>query len=510
MESARTLLDPLRARSETRPNTAIQWRLFQKGDFPLHDAGKTWKGSCGAVSFGVALDAAAVRREGTATAGVRLHVPAGVPAPAAERGAVDPERLTELLLDRAIDLGCGAAGIFSLDPFSEGGRRVARWLASGRHGTMGYLQEGDRSAPGELLPGGRSGVVVALPYGVDTPPAPGSVGSEGADAAALGGRVAKYAQGEDYHHQLRMLLLELADLCALEVGRPVLARVCVDTAPLLERDAAERAGLSFFGKNTLAIVPGVGSYFVLGELLMDVSLGPGTRVRGRRQREVPRVGCGACQACLDACPTGAFLGPQSIDARRCISYLTIEYEGVIPEELRPGIGAHVFGCDICQDVCPFNQSAHKRTEAGPLGRLARLSAPDLLELLELTSSGYRRFVAGTALRRVNRARLARNAAVALGNVGDGRALGPLARALGQHSSALVRGHAAWALGQVLQRVAPSPNADSSTNPRRIAVEALRRAAGSDDDEWVRTEARRAIVRAEDGRSRRRLPLLRQS
>lgn len=511
-----------------------------------------------------------MRRESTATAGVRLHVPERSLA-AARRP--DPEHLTERLLGGALDRGCAAAGVFSLEPFSEGGTRLSTWLEAGHHGTMGYLADGPRHAPEELLPGGRAGLIVALPYG-HPPPAPASeqsapaasVGAATAASRPLVGRVAKYALGDDYHHHLRVLLLELADLCAHELGAPVLARVCVDTAPLLEREAAARAGLSFFGKNTLAIVPGVGSYFLLGELLVDAPLAAGARVQGRRKREIQRAGCGGCTACLDACPTGAFLGPHTVDGRRCISYLTIEYDGVIPEDLRTGIGAHVFGCDICQDVCPFNQSAHKRQGPTPLGHHERLEAPELLELLELTSSGYRRFVAGTALRRVNRARLARNAAVALGNVGDERALPSLARALRDHPSALVRGHAAWALGQVLQRIATPSTVDTFTadegarrpqktdptdvardgaertdptepagpslgsakppvfseapafsakpvapaNPTEaeVARKVLAHAAAADADPWVREEARRAGTHRAPPSRPHRLPLLR--
>src|SRR5690606_17563366 len=144
------------------------------------------------------------------------------------------------------------------------------------------------------------------------------------------GHIARYARGDDYHGRLKTLLLELADACARKVQRPVLARACVDTAPLLEREAARRAGRSFFGKNTLAIVPGVGSYVLLGELLLDVELAPGWRMARARRHTVPRTGCGSCTRCLDACPTGAFVGPYQLDARRCISYLTIEYDGVIP------------------------------------------------------------------------------------------------------------------------------------------------------------------------------------
>lgn len=428
----------------------------------------------------------AVRREETEILGVRRHVLEGT---APEKPGSPAEELTAHLLEEALRLGCAAAGIFPIEPFREAESRLTRWLEEGRHGTMTYLQGGRRGDPRALLAEAQSGLIVAVPYAAaPKEPLPAADGRP-----APKGRVARYAQGDDYHGRLRMLLLELADACARKVGRPVLARACVDTAPLLEREAARRAGLSFFGKNTLAIVPGVGSYVLLGELLLDVELPSGWRVVGERRQAVPRAGCGSCTRCLDACPTGAFVGPYELDARRCISYLTIEYDGVIPEELREPIGDHVFGCDICQDVCPFNRSSKPRPPS-PLGHYEHLEAPDLIALLELTSSGYRRLVAGTALRRVSRARLARNAAVALGNVGDERALQPLARALA-HPSALVRGHAAWALGQLLHRLGPADLPDPELQPRtEKAREALAQASQGDADEDVRAEARRALGR----------------
>jgi epoxyqueuosine reductase len=255
------------------------------------------------------------------------------------------------------------------------------------------------------------------------------------------------------------------------VGRPVARRACVDSAPLLERDFAVRAGLGFAAKSTLTILPGVGSFVLFGELLLDLSL-PATRAPAT-------AGCGGCTSCLTACPTGAFVGPHVLDARRCISYLTIELKSSIPRELRALVGNHVFGCDICQDVCPWNETRHAPERDSELGQRDSLLAPDLVELLFLTSSGYRKLVRGTALSRVSRARLARNAAVALGNSQSAAAEAPLARALETHSSELVREHAAWALGAL-------------GVPLTVGLAALRRAAASDVSPAVREEAALAL------------------
>jgi len=225
----------------------------------------------------------------------------------------------------------------------------------------------------------------------------------------------------------------------------------VDTAPLLEREAARRAGIGFTAKSTLTIAPGLGSYILLGELLTDLELAPSEPIASS---------CGSCRACLDACPTAAFVDAYTLDARRCISYLTIELQGAIPRALRPLIGRWVFGCDICQEVCPFNHSPKPRPSEPELAPRRSLTDPDLVELLQITSSAYRRFVRGTALKRISRHRLQRNAAVALGNTRSPAAAEPLARALLSNPSPLVRAHCAWALGQIGTEVARSALAAS--------------------------------------------------
>jgi epoxyqueuosine reductase len=328
-------------------------------------------------------------------------------------------------------LGFCRIGFCAIEPFGRAAETLAAWLKQGNHGEMDYLAGGPRNQPRALLTQARSLIVVALPH-------PRGL-TNGLRPVALTGRVARYAQGADYHHVLKERLRQLADACATLCGRPVLARPCVDTAPLLEREAARRSGLGFTGKSTMTIVPGFGSYVLLGELLLDIDLPASTPMAQQ---------CGRCTACLDACPTGAFVDAFTLDARRCISYLTIELRGPIPRALRPGIGRWVFGCDICQEVCPFNHS--RKTPAGDTALAGRpqLDAPDLKRLLEISASDHRRLVADSALRRVSRRRLQRNAAVALGNTGAAEAIEPLVRALSQNPSALVRAHCAWALGRL--------------------------------------------------------------
>ena len=387
--------------------------------------------------------------------------------------ADDPEPLEQRILRAARELGFARAGIARPSRSEQAAERLASWLAAGHHGEMQYLAaEPDRSSPALLLPDVRSVVVVALPYG-DGPALRLRRSATGPELQPpLCGRVARYARGEDYHRVLKSKLeqlgLAIEQLAARTIGR----RACVDSAPLLERDFAVRAGLGFAAKSTLTIVPGAGSFVLLGELLLDLELTPTS--------EKVASGCGACTKCLSACPTGAFVGPYVLDARRCISYLTIELKGSVPRELRPLIGDHVFGCDICQDVCPWNHSRHAPAADPALGRRDELVAPDLVGLLFLTSSGYRKLVRGSALSRVSRARLARNAAIALGNSKNPAAEAPLSRALATHPSELVRAHAAWALGAL-------------EVPLATGLTALQSAALGDASPEVRGEAELALL-----------------
>jgi len=312
----------------------------------------------------------------------------------------------------------------------------ASWLAAGHAGEMTYLAAPDHVRPrGDLralLASARSLVVVALAYDRADPVPP---------QALLRGRIARYARGEDYHLVMRDRLVALADRIAGELGHAVASRPCVDSAPVLEREWAERGGLGFIAKNTMLIAPGLGSYVVLGELLLDVEL-PATA-----PDVPPKPRCGSCTACLDACPTRAFVDAYVLDARRCISYLTIEHQGPIPRELRPAIGTWVFGCDVCQEVCPFNAGAGEPADPLLRPRTAEHALPALLALAAKGANQLRQLVKRTAMRRVSRDVLLRNVAVALGNTGSREAV-PALVALLQHRSPLVRGHAAWALGEL--------------------------------------------------------------
>jgi epoxyqueuosine reductase len=251
--------------------------------------------------------------------------------------------------------------------------------------------------------------------------------SEPLSRKRLDGKIARYAAGPDYHDVLRERLNQLLDWTQTEFpgtrGRGV-----VDTAPLLERDFARRAGLGWIGKNTMLINKHRGSYFFLGALLLDLELTPDA------PHELSH--CGTCTACLDACPTDAFAGPGWLDARKCISYLTIELRSPVPAGLRPGVGDWLFGCDVCQEVCPWN----RKDESQP-------DLVDAAELLSLTEEQFRSRYRGTAIYRTKRRGLLRNAAIVLGNSGDERALPALRRALDDPDE-MVRDAAAWAVAEI--------------------------------------------------------------
>ncbi|MEZ4358698.1 MAG: tRNA epoxyqueuosine(34) reductase QueG [Kofleriaceae bacterium] len=366
----------------------------------------------------------------------------------ARAGGGAPEALVAQLVARARALGFHRAALVPLEPpISLESYRA--WLDAGHAGEMHYLGSPEhlacRADPRALLAEARSMLVVALAHQRGDPPVPPGDGERAGAAplARLRGRIATYARSEDYHMILRDRLVQLARELAELLGRPVLARSCVDAAPVLERGWAERAGLGFIAKNTMLIAPGLGSHVLLGELLLDLELPPAPAAAPA----APRRRCGGCRACLDACPTQAFVDAYVLDARRCISYLTIEHRGVIPRALRAGLGSWIFGCDVCQDVCPFNAGAGEPHDPALAARDLEHSLPDLLELAGHRSNQLRRFVRRTSLRRVPRDQLLRNVAVALGNSGDARAVAAL-RTLAGHQSALVRGHAAWALGRL--------------------------------------------------------------
>jgi len=334
--------------------------------------------------------------------------------------------LRAALGERAQALGFDRLAVGPATP-PEHGDAFDAWLAAGYAGSMRYLARGreDRRDPARLLSGVRSVVAVALSY----KPAP--------DDPAWPG-VADYARGRDYHDVLRERLDTLARWLGEAAGGDVRSRAAVDTSAVLERDLAARAGLGWIGKNTNLLAPGLGSLFFIGILLTTAAL---------EQDEPLPDRCGTCTACLDACPTEAFVGPYVLDARRCISYLTIEHRGPIPEPLRAGLGEWIFGCDVCQDVCPWNaKAAPSREPAWRAGAPSEAPAA----LLALDADAFRARFRGTAISRAKRAGLLRNAALALGNAGGPEAEAALERARADPEE-IVREAAAWALAQLLQR-----------------------------------------------------------
>ena len=345
--------------------------------------------------------------------------------------------------EQARHLGFDLVGVASVEP-SRHMDLYRAWIEDEAHGDMGYLSRADavarRADLEQTLPSLRSAVVVGHDYFQEDP-----TGVPDDPARAV---VARYARGRDYHNVVKKRLLKLHRWIESRAAGPVVGRAYVDTGPILERELAMRAGLGWFGKNTMLLNPKRGSYFFLGILLLDLEIETGAPFIEDH--------CGTCRSCLDACPTGALLGRDAsgapvMDARRCISYLTIEHRGAVPMELRPLMGNRVYGCDICQEVCPWNE---RFAEVGPEPAYrARegLDGPHLVELadrlLSLDDEGFRRLFRGSPVKRAGRAGLLRNVCVALGNWGADEAEPVLATAL-DDAQGLVRGHAAWALGRV--------------------------------------------------------------
>lgn len=338
-------------------------------------------------------------------------------------------------------LGFELAGITTPEPPPHQ-EVFERWLAAGRHGEMGYLATEKarqrRGDPRMILPECRSILVLGVRY-----PAPRDRQEE-TDSQGPAGRVAAYAWGDDYHSVLPERLQALVAFLEALVGHTVQNRWYTDTGPVLERDLAQRAGLGWIGKNTCLIHPQKGSYFLLAEILLDIDLEPDTPFQADH--------CGTCTRCLEACPTACILPDRTLDARRCLSYLTIELKGPIPPELRPSLGEWVFGCDICQQVCPWN-----RRFSAPLGDPAfaprpAIAAPDLSQELSQAPSDFNQKFMTSPVKRAKRRGYLRNVSVALGNAFTGTpdavAVDALAQRLESDPEALVRGHAAWALGRI--------------------------------------------------------------
>ncbi|MBB4637866.1 tRNA epoxyqueuosine(34) reductase QueG [Longimicrobium terrae] len=382
---------------------------------------------------------------------------------------LSPDELSERIRVRAREMGFGAVGVAPVHA-SAHGDAYERWIAQEMHGDMAYLAREDavakRRDPAVLVPGARSAVVVGLEYfNADADP------SSPLDPAR--GVVARYARNDDYHDLMKERLIQLQDWIN-DTLLPVHGRAYVDTGALLERELASRAGLGWHGRNTMLIQPRRGSYWFLGAILLDVELDYDAPFATEH--------CGTCSACLTACPTNALLGRDEtgaprMDARRCISYLTIELRGPIPRDLRPAMGNRVYGCDICQEVCPFNNSKFVRITREPafLAR-AGLDGPSLIEWMGMSQEDFSRRFKNSPIKRAKRRGLLRNVAVALGNWGALEAVPALAVAL-HDDEPLVRGHAAWALGRI---------------GTEAAWQALAGRAGVEEDAWVGEEIAAAL------------------
>ena len=339
--------------------------------------------------------------------------------------ALVPNALETRLKAQAYGLGFDLAGVARLGP-ADSAAEFDTWLESGFAGEMRYLTgvgaalRRDSTLPEPTM---RSAIVVALNYGGTQPSGP----------------IARYARGDDYHDVMRSKLRDLADWLGVAASGPTHTRAYVDTGPLLERDLARRAGLGWFGKNTNLINPKLGSFFFIGSLFTDLDMQPDAPFEADR--------CGSCTRCLDACPSTALVAPRSLDARRCISYLTIELKGAIPVGLRAHMGELLYGCDICQDVCPWNVRFSRDISVPELLPHSDRTSPDAAELLALDQSAWRARFGQSAMSRAKRRGLARNAAVALGNRRDARTIPALQAAARNDPDAIVREHAAWALEQ---------------------------------------------------------------
>ena len=347
-------------------------------------------------------------------------------------GPDELQRIKSRLAKHARDLGFQQLGVAGID-LAEDEQRLARWIAEGRHGEMKFMTRHGRrrTRPAELVPGTVRVVSLRMDcFAPDAEPAEAVL----ADPARA--YIARYALGRDYHHIVRSRLQRLASALESEIGR-FGYRAFTDSAPVMEKPLARNAGLGWIGKHTNLISPAAGSLFVLGELYTDLPL---------PADEPATDHCGSCSACIPACPTGAITAPYQLDARRCISYLTIELHGPIPEELRGPIGNRVFGCDDCQLACPWNKFARTAQDPGFKARHG-LDGPALVGLFGWTEDEYLARSAGSALRRLGYRRWLRNLAVALGNAPTSTAVVAALHARLGDPDEVVREHVAWSLAK---------------------------------------------------------------
>jgi len=345
--------------------------------------------------------------------------------------------LPEIILkDSARALGFDVARIARADAAWEAGDRLAEFVAQGFHGDMGWMAETlqRRQHPTAMWPDAKSALVVGLNYGPKIDPLEPLARREHAT-------ISVYAQNADYHDLMKRKLRQLASSFATTTGHDV--KIFVDTAPLMEKPLAHRAGVGWQGKHTNLVSRDHGSWLFLGVMLTSADLNPD---------EAANDSCGTCRACLDICPTNAFPAPYQLDARRCISYLTIETKGPIPREFRQAIGNRIYGCDDCLAVCPWNKFAHAARE-GAFHPRAELTAPLLSDLARLDDAGFREVFAGSPIKRIGRDRFIRNVMIAIGNSGQNNGqtrLVDLCIQLLDDASPLVRGASVWALGQLSQ------------------------------------------------------------
>ena len=341
------------------------------------------------------------------------------------------ETLEQRLKAEAERLGFAACAIARADAAPEAGRRLRQWLDAGRHGDMLWMEERaeQRGSPQGLWPDVRSVIMLGMSY------------APGRDPLALSqvgdrGRISVYAQGRDYHDVVKKGLKALARWL-VEQQQSAL-KVFVDTAPVMEKPLAEAAGLGWQGKHSNLVSRAHGSWLFLGAIYSEIALEPDAA-------EVDH--CGSCTACQTACPTDAFPSPYVVDARRCISYLTIEHKGPIAEELREGIGNRIYGCDDCLAVCPWNKFADAAAANKVFIGRAELAAPQLGDLLALDDAGFREIFSGSPIKRIGRNRMVRNAAIAAGNSGDKRLIDRLQPLLSD-GDPVVSEAAAWAIGRL--------------------------------------------------------------
>ena len=374
--------------------------------------------------------------------------------------------LTQQVKALASEHGLTVSAVTTPDAFPGLAEHLEAHIAAGRMaGLDWFTPERARfsSNPRNLQPTGRSILAVGVAYWAVDPGRP----TDGVPR----GRISRYAWGVDYHKLIKQRLRALHQAIEALVGRPVEARHLVDTARIPERAVALRAGLGWIGKHSCIIVPKRGSGLLLGELMLDLDLEPDQPLN---------KDCGRCRICLDHCPTGAIVAPRTIDTPRCLSFQTIENRGTIPRELRPQLGDWVYGCDVCQEVCPYTRAAVPAPDPAFLPARIANAYPALPWLLAMTEDEFRRVYTGTPVTRAKRRGLARNAAVALGNIGTSDHIPALVTAARGHDEPLVRGHAAWALGRLGARAA------------------LRQLAGWEADPGARAEIEQAL--ADDART----------